>query len=63
MKDPKDKNLGRHPEWNNLPKRLDNYKRMQKEVAKKNGVSKELEAARTLTEARKIVYGPKIRKT
>lgn len=38
---------------------LDNYKQMQAKVAASKGVSKELRDAKTLTQARKIVYGYK----
>lgn len=42
-----------------LEQRLANYKSMQAGIAKNKGVSLELAAARTLTEARKAVYGYK----
>lgn len=38
---------------------LDNYKKQQAEVAKTKGVYEQLMAARTLTEARRVVYGQK----
>lgn len=38
---------------------LKNYKLMQGKAAASNNVTKQLEAAKTLTEARKIVYGYK----
>ena len=51
------KNYQRHPEWNNLGKRLENYKQQQKERAEKKGVLDKLMKARTLTQARKILRG------
>lgn len=38
---------------------LENYKKQQKKIAEGKGVGKELANAKTLTEARKIVYGSK----
>lgn len=47
----------RHPEWDNLDKRLENYKQMQKGRAEKKGVLEKFMKARTLTQARKILRG------
>jgi hypothetical protein len=38
---------------------LENYKKMHESTAKQKGVSKELQNAGTLTQARKIVFGVK----
>lgn len=38
---------------------LENYKEMHKETADRNGVIREFLAARTLTQARKILFGEK----
>ena len=40
-------------------RKLSSYKKTQREVAIKKGCLAELDAATTLTEARKIVYGEK----
>lgn len=50
---------GRHPEWNNLAQRLQNYKEQQQQRAKSKGeeVYKKFMAARTLTQARKVLRG------
>lgn len=42
---------------------LDNYKKMQSKAAASNGVTEQLRNAKTLTEARKIVYGLKKKNT
>jgi hypothetical protein len=44
-------------EW--LGRSLQNYKEMQEGVSKSKGVYDDLKKAKTLTEARKIVYGYK----
>lgn len=38
---------------------LENYKEMHKEKAKSLGVEKELSSARSLTQARKVLFGEK----
>ena len=43
--------------WYDLQTRLENYKRMQRDVAKKKGCLEDLMKAPTLTQARKVVYG------
>lgn len=47
------------PSSNYLGRNLENYKQMQSKVAASKGVSDQLKAAKTLTAARKIVYGYK----
>jgi hypothetical protein len=47
------------PGWNWAGRSLPNYKAMHASLAKSKGVSKEFEAARTLTQARKILFGYK----
>lgn len=47
------------PQWRWVGRNLDNYKAMQSEVAKARGVSAQLAATKTLTAARKAVYGNK----
>lgn len=42
---------------------LENYKKMQSKAAASNGVTEQLRNAKTLTEARKIVYGLKKKNT
>ena len=42
-----------------LERRLNNYKQMQSKVAQNNGTHAALMAAKTLTQARKAVYGEK----
>lgn len=42
-----------------LKKSLENYKKIQAKTAESKGVSEQLTAAKTLTQARKIVYGEK----
>lgn len=51
------------PGWNWIGRSLTNYKSMQSGVAASKGVTKELEAAKTLTQARKVVYGYKSKNT
>lgn len=46
-------------EYNWLGRSLSNYKSMQESVAKSRGCLKQLQNAKTLTEARKVVYGVK----
>lgn len=38
---------------------LSNYKEMHKDTARDKGVEKELSAARTLTQARRVLFGEK----
>ncbi len=47
------------PDGNYLGRSLSGYKTTQKAVAEARGVGEKLAAAKTLTEARKIVYGYK----
>lgn len=47
------------PSSNYLGRSLENYKQMQAKVAASKGVPEQLKASKTLTEARKIVYGYK----
>jgi hypothetical protein len=53
------KHPGRAKEWYNFAERLSNYISMQESVAKSKGVWDQLKKAKTLTQARKIVYGVK----
>ena len=50
----------RHPEWEDLNKRLQNYKEQQAGRAKKKGVEDKLKAAKTLTQARKVLRGESV---
>ena len=47
------------PEWRWLGRNLANYKQQHAETARKKGVFERLYTARTLTEARNIVFGTK----
>lgn len=38
---------------------LENYKEMHKDKAREKGVEKELSSARTLTQARRVLFGEK----
>ncbi len=49
----------RHSEFSNLAARLANYKESGRKRAKEKGVEAEFMAARTLTQARKILWGEK----
>lgn len=46
-------------EYNWLGRSLSNYKSQQSDIARNKGVLPKLQQAKTLTEARKIVYGVK----
>lgn len=46
-------------EYNWLGRSLSNYKSQQADIARKKGVGAQLQNAKTLTEARKIIYGVK----
>jgi len=52
----------RSQEWDNLDQRLENYKNQHAETAKSKGLVEELKAARTLTKARKVLFGEKTKK-
>lgn len=56
------KHSGRNVIWYDFSTRLNNYIHQQEEVAKKKGIWEELKVAQTLTQARKIVYGVKVKK-
>jgi len=45
------------PEWNWYGRSLDNYKNMHAKLAKEKGVSVEFQACKTLTQARKVLFG------
>jgi hypothetical protein len=62
MTNEKDANIHK-PDWNWLGRSLDNYKSMHAAEAATRGVGEKLKAAKTLTEARKIVFGYKKRNT
>jgi hypothetical protein len=47
------------PEWNYLGRNLENYKALHAKTAEDKGVGAALKAAKTLTQARKIVFGYK----
>ena len=51
------------PGWRWAGRSLENYKAMQAGVAKAKGVSERLIATKTLTQARKVVYGTKPKQT
>ncbi len=51
------------PESKWFGRSLENYKSMQANVAASKGVTKELREAKTLTQARKVVYGLKAKNT
>lgn len=53
---PKDFNK---PEWEWLGRSLPNYKSMHASTAKSKGVSEAFQSAKTLTQARKILFGYK----
>lgn len=50
-------------EYNWLGRSLSNYKSQQADIARKKGVGTQLQNAKTLTEARKIIYGLKSKNT
>lgn len=50
------------PEGNYLGRSLDSYKSTQAKIAASLGVGEQLKASKTLTEARKIVYGKKVKR-
>ena len=55
----KDTRPKRSSHFGNLKLRLENYKKTQEKIAKSKGCYDDLVKARTLTEARKVVYGIK----
>lgn len=48
-----------NPGYSWLGRSLSNYKKQQSHVAENKGVLRELQNAKTLTDARRIVYGSK----
>lgn len=44
---------------NNVLRNLNSYKEMHRGLAESKGVSSQFQAARTLTEARKVLFGEK----
>lgn len=63
MKMSEKSNVIHTPEYNWLGRSLDNYKDMHAKTAADKGVTAELRAAKTLTQARKIVFGYKKKNT
>lgn len=59
----KNKNSIYVPEWEWLGRSLTNYKDMHTSTAKEKGVEKEFQSAKTLTAARKILFGFKKKNT
>lgn len=51
------------PEYEWLGRSLDNYKSMHARTAESRGVGEQLRSAKTLTQARKIVFGYKKKNT
>ena len=51
----------RSPEWENLDQRLETYKNQHAKTAETKGCVAELAAAKTLTQARKVLFGDKSR--
>jgi hypothetical protein len=51
---------GRHQQWANLATRLENYKETLKDTAKDKGLLAEFMAAKSLTEAKRVLWGAKI---
>jgi hypothetical protein len=52
-----------NPGWQWLGRSLDNYKAMHAKTAADKGLTNELKAAKTLTQARKILWGYKKKNT
>lgn len=51
------------PGWQWLGRNLENYKGMHAKYAESKGISNELRSAKTLTQARKVVFGYKKKNT
>lgn len=54
-----EKNNKDRPDWNWLGRNLSNYKEVHAHIARDKGLEQELKAAKTLTQAKKILFGYK----